>query len=96
LYSRRHSLHISLFYPFHFELASLEVQKQFLVRFFLLKLLQHIATVILSRLHFSLLLELVHFKFKLFDLSHQVIIFLSNLIITHFHTHLTCGGFIVG
>jgi hypothetical protein len=64
--------------------------------FSLLKLLHHIATVILSRLHFSLLLQLVHFKFKLLDFSLQVIIFLSNLIITSFHIHLTCEGFIVG
>jgi hypothetical protein len=64
--------------------------------FSFLKLLHHIATVILSRLHFSLLLQLIHFKFKLLDFSLQVIIFLSNLIVTSFHTHLTCGGFIVG
>jgi hypothetical protein len=63
--------------------------------FSLLKLLHHIATVILRRLHFSLLLQLVHFKFKLLDFSLQVIIFLSNLIITSFPTHLTCGGFII-
>jgi hypothetical protein len=62
----------------------------------LLKLLHHITMVTLRRLHFSLLLQLVHFKFKLLDFSLQVIIFLSNLIITHFHIHLTCGGFIVG
>jgi hypothetical protein len=64
--------------------------------FFLLKLLHHIAMIILRRLHSSLLLQLVHFMFKLLDFSLQVIIFLSNLIITSFHTHLTCGGFIVG
>jgi hypothetical protein len=64
--------------------------------FFLVKLLHHIATVILRRLRFSLLLQLVHFKFKLLDFSLQVIIFLSNLIVTSFHTHLTSGYFIVG
>jgi hypothetical protein len=42
---------------------------------FLLKLLNHIDTIILRRLHFSLLLQLVHFKFKLLDFSLQVIIF---------------------
>jgi hypothetical protein len=64
--------------------------------FSLLKVLHHIATVILRRLHFSLILQLVHFMFKLLDFSLQVIIFLSNLILTSFHTHLTCGDFIVG
>jgi hypothetical protein len=64
--------------------------------FFLLKLLHHIVMVILKRLHFSLLPQLVHLKFKLLDFSLQVIIFLSNLFITSFHTHLTYGGFIVG
>jgi hypothetical protein len=34
LHSRRHSLHILLFHPSHFELASLKVEKQSLVRFF--------------------------------------------------------------
>jgi hypothetical protein len=62
---------------------------------FLLKLLHHITMVILSRLHFSLLLQLVYFKFKLLDFSLQVIIFLSNLIVTSLYTHLTCGGLIV-
>jgi hypothetical protein len=67
------------------------------MRFFsLLKLLHHIVMIILRRLHFSLLLQLVHSKFKLLDFSLQVIIFLSNLFITYFHTHLTCVGFIVG
>jgi hypothetical protein len=37
--------------------------------FSLLKFLYHIATVILRRLHFSLFLQLVHFKFKLLDFS---------------------------
>jgi hypothetical protein len=64
--------------------------------FSLLKLLHHIAMVILRMLHFSLLLQLVHLKFNLLDFSLQVIIFLSNLIITSFHSHLTCGGSIVG
>jgi hypothetical protein len=64
--------------------------------FSLLKVLHHIVTVILRRLYFSLLVQLVHFKFKLLDFSLQVIIFLSNLFITSFHTHLTCGGFIIG
>jgi hypothetical protein len=64
--------------------------------FSLLKLLHHIVTVILKRLHFSLLIQLVHFMFKLLDFSFQVIIFLGNPFITSFHTHLTCGGFIVG
>jgi hypothetical protein len=36
---------------------------------FLLKLLHHIATVILSRLHLILLLQLVYFKFNLLDFS---------------------------
>jgi hypothetical protein len=43
--------------------------------FSLLKLLHHIVTVLLRRLHFSLLLQLVHFKFKLLDFSLQVIIY---------------------
>jgi hypothetical protein len=64
--------------------------------FFLLKLLHHIITVILRRFHFSLLLQLVHFKFKFIDFSLQVIIFLSNLFITSIHTHLTYGGFTAG
>jgi hypothetical protein len=64
--------------------------------FSLLKTLHHIVMVILRRLHFMLLLQLPHFKFKLLDFSLQVIIFLSNLLITSFHTHLSCGGFIVG
>jgi hypothetical protein len=37
--------------------------------FFLLRLLHHIVMVILRMLHFSLLLQLVHFKFKLLDFS---------------------------
>jgi hypothetical protein len=54
---------------------------------FLLKLLHHIATVILRRLHFSLLLQFVHFKFKLLDFSPQMIIFLTYSIITSFYKH---------
>jgi hypothetical protein len=60
--------------------------------FSLLKLLHHIVMVILTRLHFILLLQLVHFKFKFLDFSLQVIIFVSSFFITSFHTHLTCGG----
>jgi hypothetical protein len=51
----------------------------------LLKLLHHIATVILRRLHFSLLFQLVHFKFKLLDFSLQMIIFSTYSLITSFH-----------
>jgi hypothetical protein len=40
-----------------------------------------------------LLLQLVHFKFKLLDFSLQVIIFFRNLFITSFHTYLACGGY---
>jgi hypothetical protein len=50
----------------------------------LLKLLHHIVTVILRRLHLSLLLQLIYFKFKLLDLSLQVIILFTYNIITSF------------
>jgi hypothetical protein len=43
--------------------------------FFFLNLIHHIDTVILRRLHFSLLLQLFHFKFKLLDFSLHVIVF---------------------
>jgi hypothetical protein len=80
--------YIFTFYNSYFELASLEVEKQSLMRFSLLKFLHYIATVILSMLHFNLILQLIHFKFNLLDFSVQVIIFLNNLIIISFHTHL--------
>jgi hypothetical protein len=54
----------------------------------LLKLLHHIAMVILRRLHLSLLLQLVYFKFKLLDLSLQAIILFTYNIITSFYKHL--------
>jgi hypothetical protein len=54
----------------------------------LLKLLHHIVKVILSRLHFSLLLQLVHFKFKPLDFTLQVIIFLHYCFITRLYKHL--------
>jgi hypothetical protein len=60
------------------------LRSSFWCGFSLLKLLYHIVTVILRRLHFSLLLQLVHFKFKPLGFSLQVIIFLSNLFITSF------------
>jgi hypothetical protein len=72
---KKHFLNILSFHPSNFELASLEVEKQSLVRFSFLKVLHHITMVILRRLHFSLLLQLVHFKFKLIYFSLQVIIF---------------------
>jgi hypothetical protein len=53
----------------------------------LLQLLHHIVMVILRILHFSLLLQLIHFKFKLLDFSLQVIIFLTYSLITRFHKH---------
>jgi hypothetical protein len=54
----------------------------------LLKLIHHIAMVILRRLHLSLLLQLVYFKFKLHDFSLQVIILFTNIFITRFYKHL--------
>jgi hypothetical protein len=54
----------------------------------LLKFLHHIAMVILRRLHFSLLLQLVHFKFKLLDFSLYMIIFFAYRFITNFYKHL--------
>jgi hypothetical protein len=54
----------------------------------LLKLLHHIAMVILRRLHFSLLLQLVHFKFNLLDFFLLMIIFFTYSIITSFYKHL--------
>jgi hypothetical protein len=53
----------------------------------LLKLLHYIATVILRRLYFILLFQLVHFKFKLLDFSLQMIIFLTYSLITSFHKY---------
>jgi hypothetical protein len=54
----------------------------------LIKLLHYIATVILRRLHLGLLLQLAYLKFKLLDLSLQVIIFFTYSIITSLYKHL--------
>jgi hypothetical protein len=53
-----------------------------------LKRLYHIAMVILRRLHLSLRLQLVYFKFKLLDFSLHVIILLPYCFITRFYKHL--------
>jgi hypothetical protein len=53
----------------------------------LLKLPHHIVTIILRRLHFNLLIQLVHFKLIVPDLSIQVIIFLTYSLITCYHKH---------
>jgi hypothetical protein len=60
----------------------------------LFKLLHHIATVILMRLHLSLLLQLVHFKFKPLDFSLQVIILLPYCRITRLYKHLLNLGWL--
>jgi hypothetical protein len=47
----------------------------------------------LSRLHFSLSLQLVHFKFKPLHFILQVVIQLSYIFITRFYKHLlNLGG----
>jgi hypothetical protein len=60
----------------------------------LLKLLHHIATVILRSLHLSLPLQLIHFKFKSLDFSLQVIILLPYCFITRFYKHLLNLGWL--
>jgi hypothetical protein len=54
----------------------------------LLKLIHHIVMVIFRRLHLSLLLQLVYFKFKLLDFSLQVIILFTYSFITIFYKYL--------
>jgi hypothetical protein len=54
----------------------------------LLKLLHYISMVILRRLHFSLLLQLVLFNLMTFDFNLQVIILLPYSFITRFYKYL--------
>jgi hypothetical protein len=60
----------------------------------LLKLLHHIAMIILRRLHLSLLLQLVYFKFNPLDFSLQVIILLPYYFITGFYKNLLNLGWL--
>jgi hypothetical protein len=56
--------------------------------YFLLKLLHHVFTVILRRLHFALLLQHIQGSLKLFNLLLEFIILFSNEVITRFYKYM--------